>query len=99
MVEETWIHVPCHDFLAHQILNIVSKQIEIEIIFSLIGILTNLRRCCLQSKFLEKLMFVNKNWLNDQRVDCKSSFNSINFIEMNVIVVGIVFENHQLTNL
>jgi len=49
------------NFLARQILSIVSKQIEIEIIFSLIGILTNLRRCCLQSNFLEKLMFVNKN--------------------------------------
>jgi hypothetical protein len=60
----------------------------------------NLKRCCLQSQNLEKLIFLNKNWLNDPRINFKSSFNLINFIEMNVGVVGIVFENHhQLTNL
>jgi hypothetical protein len=46
-----------------------------------------------------KVNFLNKNWLNDRKVNCKLSFNLIKFIEMNVGVVGIVFENHQLTNL
>ncbi len=32
--------------------------------FSLVGIFTNLRRCCLQTKNLKKLIFVNKNWPN-----------------------------------
>jgi hypothetical protein len=32
-------------FLAHKILGIVGSQIEIERIFSLVGILTNLKRC------------------------------------------------------
>jgi hypothetical protein len=47
-------------FLACQILGIVGSQIEIEIIYFLIGILTNLKRC-LQLQNLEKLIFVNKN--------------------------------------
>jgi hypothetical protein len=36
-------------FLAHQILNIVGSQIELNFFFSLVDILTNLRRCHLQS--------------------------------------------------
>jgi hypothetical protein len=48
-------------FLAQKILKIVGSQIEIEKIFSLPGILTNLRKCRLQSKNLKKLNFVNKN--------------------------------------
>jgi hypothetical protein len=32
-------------FLAHHVLGIVGSQTKIEKIFSLIGILTNLRRC------------------------------------------------------
>jgi len=34
-------------FLVHQILRIVGFQIETERIFSLVGILINLRKCCL----------------------------------------------------
>jgi len=34
-------------FLGHHVLGIVGSQTKIEKIFSLIGILTNLRRCCL----------------------------------------------------
>ncbi len=39
-------------FLAHQIFRIIGSQIEIERIFSLANILTNLMRYCLQSKNL-----------------------------------------------
>ncbi len=38
---------PIVGFLARQILGIVGSQIEIERIFSLVGILTNLKRHCL----------------------------------------------------
>jgi hypothetical protein len=49
-------------FWAKQILGLHRSQIEIKkIIFSLIGILVNFRRCHLQSKKLDKLIFVNKN--------------------------------------
>jgi hypothetical protein len=64
---------PIVGFFAQQILGIVGSQIEIERIFSLVGILTNLRRCRLQLENLEKLFFVSKNWPNDARVSYKSS--------------------------
>jgi hypothetical protein len=51
---------PTIGFLICQILRIVGSQIEIERIFSLAGILINLRRC-LQSKKFKKLNFMNKN--------------------------------------
>jgi hypothetical protein len=65
-------------------LGIVGSQIEIEKIFSLAGILMNLRRCRLQIENLEKLIFVNKNWLNDPRIRCKSPSNLLEFLEKNM---------------
>ncbi len=72
---------PTSSFCAKQILGIVGSQIEIEKIFSLARILTSLRRCHLQSKFLDKLIFVSKNWPHDPRISCKSPFSLANFIE------------------
>jgi hypothetical protein len=51
---------PTIGFLIHQILGIVRSQIKTERIFSLVGILTNIRKCNLQSKNLENLIFVSK---------------------------------------
>jgi hypothetical protein len=45
---------------AKQILRIVGSKIEIKRIFSLVGILTSYRRCHLQLRNLDKLIFVNK---------------------------------------
>jgi hypothetical protein len=64
---------PVERLLARQIFAIVSSQIEIENSFSLIGILTNLGKCRLQPKNLEKLIFVSKNRLNNPRVGCKEA--------------------------
>jgi hypothetical protein len=47
--------------LARHILGIVGFQIGMEDIFSLVGILINLRRCHLQLENLEKLIFVSRN--------------------------------------
>jgi len=66
---------PTIGFLVHQILKIVGFQIETKRIFSLVGILFNLRRYRIQLENLEKLIFVNKNWPNDYRVGCKSPSN------------------------
>ncbi len=52
---------PVVALLVRQILGIVSSQIEIGHIFFLVGILTNLKRCHLQSKNLEKLNFASQN--------------------------------------
>jgi hypothetical protein len=43
--------------------------------FSIVGIFINLKRCHLQSKNLEKLIFVSKNLQNDSRIDYKAYFN------------------------
>ncbi len=51
-------------FCVKQILGIVGFQIETERIFSLVGIFTSLRRYRLQLIFLDKLIFVSKNWPN-----------------------------------
>ncbi len=50
----------------------------------LVGILTNLKRCCLQIKILKKLIFINKNQPNDLRIGCKSPSNFLEFIEKDV---------------
>ncbi len=59
--EEYEIMFPIVGFLVPKILGIVGLEIEMEMIFSLIRILTNLRRSRLQLDNLKKFMFVNKN--------------------------------------
>ncbi len=71
-------------FYARQILGIVRSQIGTKRIFSLTKILTNLKKCCLQSKHLEKLIFVKKNWPNDPKIDCKSPSSLVDLIQTNV---------------
>jgi hypothetical protein len=73
---------PIVGFLAQQILGIVGSQIETKRIFSLVGILTNLRRCHLQLENYEKLIFVSKKWPNDTRANNKSPGDLVKFIEM-----------------
>jgi hypothetical protein len=48
-------------FWACQILGIAGSQIHTKKIFSLIKILTNLKRCCLQRNFLKRLISMSKN--------------------------------------
>jgi hypothetical protein len=72
---------PIVGFSARQILGVVECQIETERIFSLVGKLTNLRGCHLQIENLEKLIFVNKNWLDDAIIGCKSPSTLVEFLE------------------
>jgi hypothetical protein len=72
---------PIVAFFARQILGIVGSQIETEHIFSLAGILTNLKRYHLLSENLDKLIFVSQNYLNDPRLGCKTPSNFVEFIE------------------
>jgi hypothetical protein len=69
-------------FLVKHILEIVNFQIETVNIFPLTKNLTNLRKCHLQSKNLENLIFMNKNWPNDARVGCKASNNLVQLITL-----------------
>jgi hypothetical protein len=68
-------------FCVGQILGIVGSQIETKRIFSLIRIFIILKRCCLQSKNLDKLILVNKNWPYDPRISYKSPSSLVDFIE------------------
>ncbi len=38
----------------------------------------------MQIENLEKLIFVNKNWLNDPIVGCKSQSNLVEFFQKNI---------------
>jgi hypothetical protein len=53
---------PIVGFLTQQILGIIESQIEIERIFLWLEFLRILINVVLQTKKLEKLIFVNKNW-------------------------------------
>ncbi len=74
---------PTVGFCARKLLRIVGFQIEIKKIFPLIGILTSLQRCCLQSNFLDKLIFVSKRWPNDSKIGYKPPSSLVDFIESN----------------
>jgi hypothetical protein len=52
---------PTIAFMTHKFFGIVGSQIEIEKIFSLVKILTNIRRCLLQTYILDKLIFLINN--------------------------------------
>jgi hypothetical protein len=72
---------PIVGFLAWQILGVVGSQIEIKSIFSLVGVLINFKRCHLQTENLKKLIFANKNWLNNPRIGCKSPSNLVDSLK------------------
>ncbi len=38
----------------------------------------------MQTENLKKIIFVNKNWLNDLRIGCKSLSNLITFLERDI---------------
>jgi len=53
---QNWLH------FVRQILGISISQIEIERIFSILGVFIALRRCQLQTNNMYKFIFVHKNW-------------------------------------
>ncbi len=65
---EIWF--PNMSFVAWQILGIPKSQIEIEILFNIVGMLTSLWHCKLGVKNLNKLVMIMKNWSTDARVNC-----------------------------
>ncbi len=73
-------------FFVKQILRIVGSQIEIECIFSLVRVLTSLKRCWLECENLDKLNFVSQKWPNDPRVGCNMPSTLVEFIEKDEIV-------------
>ncbi len=61
--------------LVKQILGIPITQIEIERIFSIVGVLRALKRCRLQTNNLDKLIFIHKNWPFDPCVGYLKPFD------------------------
>jgi len=53
-------------------------------IFSLVKCFTNLRRCRLQFNNFKFFIFINKDWLDDPKVDYITLFNLMIFIEMDM---------------
>jgi hypothetical protein len=51
--------------LVRLILGISTSQIEIEKVFSIVGMFITIHKRWLQTKNLDKLIFVNKNWPHD----------------------------------
>lgn len=78
---------PTTTMLATQILDILIGQIEIERKFSIVGILIALCNCYFQTKNLDKLIFVSKNWPSNPHVRCppKNYFASTCEVVSNII--------------
>ncbi len=57
-------------------------QIETEIIFSLVGILAALQRCCLQVENLDKINTIAKNWLDDFCIDYTPNKTMKNYLKV-----------------
>jgi hypothetical protein len=49
--------------------------------FFIVEVFTNLRRCYFQSENLVKLIFASKNWLNDERMECKTPNKLVELID------------------
>jgi hypothetical protein len=84
---------------------LLDLKLKQKIFFSLVGILTNLKRCCLQIENWKKLIFVNKIWLNNPRIGCKSPSNLVEFLEKDInIEKGLAefegeFENDEIVEM
>lgn len=61
--------------LVRLILGISTSQIEIEKVFFIVEMFITIRRCWLQTKNLDNLICVNKNWPHDPYVRCPKVFD------------------------
>jgi hypothetical protein len=75
-------------------MGIVGTQIEIERIFSLARVITNLKCCRLGIEKLNNLVLIMKNWLDSPRFKCTSGPKS--FEEFLNSKDGVVAKNENL---
>lgn len=66
------VQFPNVGFLARQILGIVGTQVETERIFSVVGLITAVRRRHIGPEILDKLVLIRENWPEDPRVGRKN---------------------------
>ncbi len=74
-------------FLAKRVFGIVRSQIEIEKMFSLIGVLTTLKSCRLQVQNLDQIITIINNWPDDPCQNCTPNANLKNYLKVEVILV------------
>jgi len=77
-------------FLIHQVLGIVGSRIEIERIFNIIGVITNLKWTRLEIENLNRLILIMKNWLSDNCVGCDGPLKfkfMVKFLEKDFIMI------------
>ncbi|KAG0584835.1 hypothetical protein M758_3G242300 [Ceratodon purpureus] len=75
-------------YLARQILGIVGSQVEIERIFSITGVILSQQRRRLGTDHLEKLVFISKNWPDEQNNVGKLEDESVeHFLEIEDIII------------
>jgi len=71
---------------------ILGYQIEIEIIFNVVGIFTSLRWCQLKVENLKKMVFIYQNWPNDAKLDYKIAKGFVHdFFE----VEDVILDDHE----
>ncbi len=75
-------HVP---FFVHQVLGIVKSHVEIKYIFSVMGIITNLKCFRLGIDNLDQFIVIIKNWPIDTRVEFKLNFKHLKEVWLKLI--------------
>jgi hypothetical protein len=78
------------------VLGIMGSQIEIKQIFSVVGVITNLRRSCLEIENLDRLIFVIKHWLEDTRVGCDGASKPMSMTNFLTSKSNIIEENNKV---
>jgi len=78
------------------VLGIMGSHIEIEQIFSVASVITNLRRSCLGIEHLDHLIFVIKNWLDVARVGCDGASKPMSMTNFLTSKSNIIEKNNMV---
>jgi hypothetical protein len=74
----------------------MGSQIEIEQIFSVVGVITNLWRSYVEIENLDRLIFVIKTWLDDARVGCDGASKPMSMTNVLTSKSNIIEENNKV---
>jgi hypothetical protein len=80
-------------FLTKQTLSIPKLEIEIERVFSLLGILVALKQCRLQVENLNMIIKIVKNWLDDLCMNCMQNKNTKDYLK---VEGSLINDNYEL---
>ncbi len=67
---------------AHQVLGVISSQIEIEKIFGVVGVIMNFQQFILRIKKLGYFILATKNWPNKVHVGCDGTIKPKNMLDL-----------------